>query len=134
MPIGLIAGNGTFPLLVLRAARQVGHDVVVVAIEGECAPELEALAAELGQTSFSWVQLGQLGTAIKALKAGGASQAVMAGQVKHVKLFGGVFPDMTLLVGADAPESQEHRRPDRGRGRCAAGSRHHADEFHRAAA
>ena len=63
MAIGLIAGNGTFPFLVLRAARQVGHDVVVVAIEGECAPELEALAAELGQTSFSWVQLGQLGAA-----------------------------------------------------------------------
>ena len=97
MAIGLIAGNGTFPFLVLRAARQVGHDVVVVAIEGECAPELEALAAELGQTSFSWVPLGQLGAAIKALKSGGASQAVMAGQVKHVKLFGGVFPDMTLL-------------------------------------
>ena len=97
MAIGLIAGNGTFPFLVLRAARQVGHDVVVVAIEGEAAPELETLAADVGRTAFTWVQLGQLGAAIKALKSGGASQAVMAGQVKHVKLFGGVFPDMTLL-------------------------------------
>jgi DUF1009 family protein len=95
--IGLIAGNGTFPFLILRAARQVGHDVVVVGIEGEAAPDLERLAAELGRTTFSWVQLGQLGAAIKALKAGGVSQAVMAGQVKHAKVFGGVFPDMTLL-------------------------------------
>ena len=97
MAIGLIAGNGTFPFLVLRAARQLGHDVVLVAIEGEASPELEPLAARLGGTAFSWVQLGQLGACIKALKGGGARQAVMAGQVKHVKLFGGVFPDMTLL-------------------------------------
>ena len=97
MAIGLIAGNGTFPFLVLRAARQIGHEVVVVAIEGEAFPELEALARDLGGTTFSWIQLGQLGTCIKTLKAGGVSQAVMAGQVKHVKLFGGVFPDLTLL-------------------------------------
>ena len=48
MPIGLIAGNGTFPFLVLRAARRLGHDVVVVAIEGEAFPDLEGLARELG--------------------------------------------------------------------------------------
>jgi DUF1009 family protein len=96
-PIGLIAGNGTFPFLVLRAARHVGHHVVVVAIEGEAFPELEPLARELGQTTFTWVSLGQLGKCIKALTDAGVTRAVMAGQVKHVKLFGGVFPDMTLL-------------------------------------
>jgi hypothetical protein len=95
--IGLIAGNGTFPFLVLRAARQIGHDVVVVAIEGEADPALAALATEVGGTAFHWIQLGQLGACIKAFKGGGVSQAVMAGQVKHVKLFGGVFPDLTLL-------------------------------------
>jgi DUF1009 family protein len=97
MPIGLIAGNGTFPFLVLRAARQVGHDVTLVAIRGEAFPELEALAAELGRTTVHWVPLGKLGTAIAALKDSGVSQAVMAGQVKHVKLFTDVMPDMTLL-------------------------------------
>ena len=95
--IGLIAGNGSFPALVLQAARRTGRDVVMVAIEGEASRELDALAAELGCTTVTWIQLGQLGGCIKALKAGGVTQAVMAGQVKHVKLFGGVFPDMTLL-------------------------------------
>ena len=97
MAIGLIAGNGTFPFLVLRAARRLGHDVVTVAIKGEASPELETLARELDRTTLTWIELGQLGKAIKALKDGGVSQAVMAGQVKHVKLFGGVMPDMTLL-------------------------------------
>jgi DUF1009 family protein len=97
MPLGLIAGNGTFPFLILRAARRLGHDVVVVAIEGEAFPELETLATELGGTTFTWNPLGQLGRCIKTLKAAGANRAIMAGQVKHVKLFGGVLPDMTLL-------------------------------------
>lgn len=96
MPLGLIAGNGSFPFLILRAARHLGHDVAVVAIEGEAFPELEALAQELGHT-FTWNPLGHLGRCIKVLKAAGVSRAVMAGQVKHVKLFGGVMPDFTLL-------------------------------------
>jgi DUF1009 family protein len=98
VPIGLIAGNGTFPFLVLRAARGLGHDVAVVAIAGEAFPELETLAREVGRTSFVWVELGALGKCIAALKDAGASTAVMAGQVKHVKLFGGVAPDPTLLA------------------------------------
>ena len=97
MPIGLIAGNGSFPFLILRAARQLGHDVVTVAIEGEAFPELEALSRELGHPAFTWNPLGQLGTCIKLLKGAGVSRAIMAGQVKHVKLFGGVMPDLTLL-------------------------------------
>lgn len=96
-PLGLIAGNGTFPFLILQAARQLGYDVVTVAIEGEAFPELEAHAATLGHPAFHWISLGQLGKCIKTLNAAGASRAVMAGQVKHVKLFGGVMPDMTLL-------------------------------------
>ena len=97
MPIGLIAGNGTFPFLVLRAARTLGHDVTVVGIEGEAFPDLERVAGELGGTTFTWVALGQLGKCIKTLNAAGATRAVMAGQVKHVKLFGGVLPDRSLL-------------------------------------
>jgi len=97
VPIGLIAGNGTFPFLVLRAARTLGHEVTVVGIEGEAFPDLERVAGELGGTTFTWVALGQLGRCIQALTSAGATRAVMAGQVKHVKLFGGVLPDLTLL-------------------------------------
>lgn len=96
-PIGLIAGNGTFPFLVLRAARQLGHRVAIVGVEGEASPELEELARELGGATFTWVPLGRLGTCIKVLTGAGVARAVMAGQVKHVKLFGGVVPDLTLL-------------------------------------
>ena len=95
--IGLIAGNGTFPFLVLKAARQIGHDVVVVAIEGEASRDLEPLARDLGGTAFSWISLGQLGKCLKTFTDAGVRRAVMAGQVKHVKLFGGVLPDLTLL-------------------------------------
>jgi DUF1009 family protein len=97
MPLGLIAGNGTFPLLVLRAARQLGHEVTVVAIEGEASDDLEALSRELGGSTVTRVPLGHLGTCIKTLTNAGVSRAVMAGQVKHVKEFGGVLPDLTLL-------------------------------------
>ena len=97
MPLGLIAGNGTFPLLVLRAARQLGHDVTVVAIEGEASEDIEGLSRELGGSTVTRVPLGHLGTLIKILTNAGVSRAVMAGQVKHVKIFGGVLPDMTLL-------------------------------------
>jgi len=97
VPIGLIAGNGTFPQLVLRAARALGHDVVVVAIKDEAFPEIETIAASLGGCRVHWISLGQLGRCISALRDAGVSEAVMAGQVKHVKLFGGVMPDVTLL-------------------------------------
>ena len=97
MTVGLIAGNGRFPFLVLRAARSLGHRVAVVAIKGEAFPELETLAGELGETSVEWVPLGALGKCIAALRAAGAEQAVMAGQVKHVKLFTDVMPDFTML-------------------------------------
>ncbi len=97
MPIGLIAGNGQFPFLVLRAARQLGHDVTVVAIKGEAFPELERLAAELGGTTLDWISLGQLGACIRTLTRAGVTRAVMAGQVKHVKLFTDVMPDLTMV-------------------------------------
>jgi DUF1009 family protein len=105
-PIGLIAGNGTFPFLVLRAARQAGHDVVVVAIKGEASPELEPLAHQLGGTAFTWIALGQLGKCLTTFGKAGVSRAVMAGQVKHVKLFGGVLPDFTLLKVLGRLQSQ----------------------------
>jgi UDP-2,3-diacylglucosamine hydrolase len=94
--IGLIAGNGRFPFLVLDAARRLGHDVTIVAIKDEAWPDLESVAASL-QARFHWVSLGHLGKCIAILKGDQISQAVMAGQVKHVKIFSGIVPDMTLL-------------------------------------
>jgi DUF1009 family protein len=94
--IGLIAGNGKFPFLVLQGARSLGHDVTVVAVKEEAFPELEAAARE-AQADLHWVSLGHLGKCIKILKSAGIEQAVMAGQVKHVQIFSGVVPDLTLL-------------------------------------
>ena len=97
MKLGLIAGNGRFPLLVLDAARGAGHDVTVVAIKEEALPALAEVAARDPVAAVHWVSLGQLGRCISALKSAGVSQAVMAGQVKHTKLFADIVPDMTLL-------------------------------------
>ena len=97
MRFGLIAGNGRFPFLVLDAARGAGHDVTVVAIKEEAFPDLAAAAARAPSADLHWISLGQLGTCIAALKKAGVTQAVMAGQVKHTKLFADIIPDMTLL-------------------------------------
>jgi DUF1009 family protein len=95
--LGLIAGNGRFPFLVLDAARHAGYDVTVIAIKEEAFPDLEALAGRPPAAPLHWVSLGQLGKCIKLLEAAGVTQAVMAGQVKHTKLFSDIVPDMTLL-------------------------------------
>jgi DUF1009 family protein len=94
--IGLIAGNGRFPFLVLQGARGLGHDVTVIAVKEEAFPELEQAARDAG-AELHWVSLGHLGKCIKLLKAAGATRAVMAGQVKHAKIFSGIVPDLTLL-------------------------------------
>jgi UDP-2,3-diacylglucosamine hydrolase len=95
--IGLIAGNGRFPFLALQGARSLGHDVTVVAVKEEAFKDLED-AARQQHADLHWVSLGHLGKCIKILKSAGVSQAVMAGQVKHVKIFSsGIIPDLTLL-------------------------------------
>lgn len=94
--IGLIAGNGKFPFLALQGARDLGHEVTVVAIKEEAFPDLEEVARKAG-AALHWVSLGQLGKCIKLLKSAGVSKAVMAGQVRHVKIFSGIVPDLTLL-------------------------------------
>jgi hypothetical protein len=97
MHIGLIAGNGTFPFLVLDAARRLGHDVTIVAVKEEASPDLNAAAAAEPRAGIVWLSLGQLSACIEALRAAGATHAVMAGQVKHVKIFSGILPDRLLL-------------------------------------
>lgn len=96
--IGLIAGNGRFPFLALEGARSLGYDVVVVALKEETSPDIDAAAAKGPRpAAVHWISLGQLGKCISLLKRAGVSQAVMAGQVKHVKIFSGIVPDLTLL-------------------------------------
>jgi DUF1009 family protein len=95
--LGLIAGNGRFPFLVLDAARSVGHDVTVVAIKEEALPDLADAAARAPRAALHWVSLGQLGKCITLLKEAGVTEAVMAGQVKHAKLFADIVPDLTLI-------------------------------------
>ncbi len=97
MRLGLIAGNGRFPFLVLEAARAQGHDVTIIAAKEETFPELNEAAARLN-SDIRWISLGQLGTCIKVLQQAGVTRAVMAGQVKHARIFSsGIIPDTTLL-------------------------------------
>jgi DUF1009 family protein len=97
MRIGLIAGNGVFPFLVLDAARCLGHDVTIIAVQEEASLELNAAAARGPRAEIVWLSLGQLGKCIETLQAAGATHAVMAGQVKHVKIFSSILPDRLLL-------------------------------------
>src|SRR5438093_4413527 len=97
MKLGLIAGNGRFPFLVLDAARGAGHDVTVIALKEETFPDLAAAAARSPAAPVHWISLGQLGRCISLLKDAGVEKAVMAGQVKHTRLFADIVPDMTFL-------------------------------------
>ena len=97
MRLGLIAGNGRFPFLVLDAARAQGHDVVVVAAQEEASADLNEAASRQGAV-IHWVSLGQLSKCINLLSSEGVTHAVMAGQVKHAKLFAaGIVPDLLFL-------------------------------------
>lgn len=97
MHLGLIAGNGRFPFLVLDAARAAGHDVTIIALKEEASPELELEAAKAPVAILHRVSLGQLGKWVKILREAGATTAILAGQVKHTKLFSDIVPDFTAL-------------------------------------
>lgn len=90
--LGLIAGNGRFPFLVLDAARAQGYDVVVAAIKEEASPEI----ASKGAASVHWLSLGELSKLIDTFKTEGVTRAVMAGQVKHKQIFSAIKPDWRL--------------------------------------
>ena len=95
--IGLIAGNGKFPLIFAQEAKRVGAEVVALAIKKETSPSLENLVDRI-----HWVNVGQLGDLIEICKKEGITRAVMAGQVRHTRLFGQVRLDaraMALLAG-----------------------------------
>lgn len=90
--LGLIAGNGRFPFLVLDAARAQGFDVIVAAIKEETFREIESH----GAAAVHWLSLGELSKLIEIFKCEGVSRAIMAGQVKHKQIFSSIRPDWRL--------------------------------------
>jgi DUF1009 family protein len=95
-PLGLIAGNGHFPFLLLDAARAQGRPVVVAAIREETDPAINARAQEDQGTIVHWLSLGELSRLIETFQLAGVKQAVMAGQVKHKQIFSSIRPDWRL--------------------------------------
>jgi DUF1009 family protein len=94
--LGLIAGNGRFPFLLLDAARAHGAEVVVAAIKEETEPEMDARAAADPGVRVHWLSLGELSRLIETFRQAGVTQAVMAGQVKHKQIFSSIRPDWRL--------------------------------------
>jgi len=90
--LGLIAGNGKFPFLILDAAKAQGLDVVVAAIKEETFPEIE----DRGAASVHWLSLGELSKLIETFQREGVHRAIMAGQVKHKQIFSSIKPDWRL--------------------------------------
>jgi UDP-2,3-diacylglucosamine hydrolase len=94
--LGLIAGNGRFPFLLLDAARAHGLTVVVAAINEETDPEINSRAASDPDIHVHWLSLGELSKLIDTFQAEGVTRAVMAGQVKHKQIFSSIRPDWRL--------------------------------------
>jgi DUF1009 family protein len=92
-PLGLVAGNGIFPLEFARSARQRGLKVIAVAHIGETSPEIESLVSHC-----VWIRVGQLGQIIKTFKKHGVGQAAFAGGISRVRLFGGVKLDLKAVA------------------------------------
>jgi len=96
MKLGLIAGNGRFPFLLLDAARAQGFAVTVAAIREETDPEINHRAAADERITVTWLSLGELSRLIELFHKEGVSMAVMAGQVKHKQIFSSIRPDWRL--------------------------------------
>jgi hypothetical protein len=96
MKLGLIAGNGRFPFLLLDAARAQGLAVVVAAIREETDAEIDRRAAEDSGITVHWLSLGELSRLIETFQKEGVTKAVMAGQVKHKQIFSSIRPDWRL--------------------------------------
>src|ERR1043165_169432 len=90
--LGLIAGNGKFPFLILDAARAQGFEVIVAAIKEETFPEIESR----GAAAVHWFSLGELSKLIETFQREGVTRAIMAGQVRHKQIFSSIRPDWRL--------------------------------------
>jgi UDP-2,3-diacylglucosamine hydrolase len=96
MTLGLIAGNGRFPFLILDAARAQGLPVAVAAIREETDLEINERARADAGITVHWLSLGELSKLIDTFHKEGVTQAVMAGQVKHKQIFSSIRPDWRL--------------------------------------
>jgi hypothetical protein len=96
MKLGLIAGNGRFPFLLLDAARAQGLSVVVAAIREETDVEIDQRAEADSGITVHWLSLGELSRLIETFRKEGVEKAVMAGQVKHKQIFSSIRPDWRL--------------------------------------
>src|ERR1700726_4697501 len=94
--LGLIAGNGRFPFLLLDAARAHNLRVVVAAIKEETDPEMDERAAGDPHVRVHWLSLGELSRLIETFQREGVRRAVMAGQVRHKQIFSSIWPDWRL--------------------------------------
>src|SRR6202050_2486591 len=92
MKYGIIAGNGRFPVIALETARKQGDEAIAIAIKEEASPDVENAAARC-----HWVSLGELGKLIAICKSEGITQIMMAGEVKHAKIFSSIRPDWQLV-------------------------------------
>jgi UDP-2,3-diacylglucosamine hydrolase len=90
-PLGLIAGQGVYPMLVAQSARAVGIPLKLVAFEEETRPEL---VAQFARADHRMLKVGQLGHMLDALRDFGAGYALMAGQITPRRLFKGLHPDL----------------------------------------
>ena len=92
--VGIIAGNGRFPILVAKEARNEGYRIVICAIQNEADPSLEQMA-----DAFTWVKLGELKKLTKFFRSEGVHEAVMAGKVEKIRLFqGNIKPDIDMII------------------------------------
>ena len=96
MTLGLIAGNGRFPFLLLDAARAQGFSVVVAALREETDPEINRRTEADSGVTVHWLSLGELSRLIETFREAGVAKAVMAGQVKHKQIFSSIRPDWRL--------------------------------------
>src|SRR5580658_4044836 len=92
MKYGVIAGNGRFPLIALETARKQGDEAIAIAIREEASIDVERAA-----TPCYWISLGELSKLIEICKSEAITQIMMAGQVKHAKIFSSIRPDWRLV-------------------------------------
>ena len=104
--LALIAGQGQYPILLAKRARQAGISLILIELSGETAPEL---ISSFSDDERSAVKVGQVGKLLKELKRFDAGYAVMAGQVTPGKLFKGLHPDLKairMLAGLDRKNAE----------------------------
>jgi DUF1009 family protein len=92
MKYGVIAGNGRFPVIALETARHQGDEAIAIAIKEEASADVERAAARC-----YWLSLGELSRLIEICKSENITQIMMAGQVKHAKIFSSIRPDWRLV-------------------------------------